>query len=272
MGDLVDANATNNNDHSLVVIADNTTASQRAGVTSGSRLMVDAALSSIASQNTTDVTGTFTATGNSGAIDSNGFSKISAILNVTAVSGTTPTLFVDLQESVDTTTWTSIASFTRLSATGTFEVDNVMIGKQYYRYVYTIAGTTPSFTFTIKTSLKTGNGTNIRMFRYSGLVTTATGNVSETFTAKGFPDVGIIIKRGSDAGGSLSIRIDASEDNVNWVELTGNVNIASGIALLGNNIVSQEFTGVSFIFYRVRVTDDTSVAATIDLFWSANGA
>lgn len=47
MGGLEDSNATDSNDNALVVIADTTTPTQRAGVTTASRLKVDALVSSI---------------------------------------------------------------------------------------------------------------------------------------------------------------------------------------------------------------------------------
>jgi len=68
-------------------------------------------------------------------------------LNVTAASGTSPTLNVTVQTSHDGTTWRSAGTFTQATAVSeqraTFSID------RYVRATWAIAGTTPSFTFSI---------------------------------------------------------------------------------------------------------------------------
>jgi hypothetical protein len=71
------------------------------------------------------------------------------VIDVGAVSGTTPTLDSKIQDSADNSTgWADVAGATaaQRTATGT---DTILIAtgevKRYVRYVGTIAGTTPSF-------------------------------------------------------------------------------------------------------------------------------
>jgi hypothetical protein len=75
---------------------------------------------------------------------------LSLLLNVTAASGTTPTLDVEVQWSNDGTVWASadpVDSFTQI--TGVKAVVKTFPPRAaFYRLRWTIAGTTPSFTFT----------------------------------------------------------------------------------------------------------------------------
>lgn len=73
-----------------------------------------------------------------------------AIVSAGAVSGTTPTLDLKIQESDDNSVWADIsgATFTQLTAVGREEIHFKSI-KRYIRAVATIAGTTPSFTFSV---------------------------------------------------------------------------------------------------------------------------
>ncbi len=97
-----------------------------------------------------------TASGDSGSIETGEYTQAFVTLNCTAASGTTPTLNVQLQGSDDGgTTWYNIpnAAFTQLTAAGTgvLQLTNF---PDFIRAAYTIAGTTPSFTFAIKAVLK----------------------------------------------------------------------------------------------------------------------
>src|SRR5262245_15878765 len=73
-----------------------------------------------------------------------------AIQQVGVVSGTTPTLDGKIQES-DTLggTYTDIAgaTFTQVTASTNLQTINFRRSKRFLRYVGTIGGTTPSFTF-----------------------------------------------------------------------------------------------------------------------------
>lgn len=99
----------------------------------------------------------YTSTSQSTGIDCSPYGKATALLDVTAVSGTTPTLDVKLQGSPDgvstadgSSRWFDVGSgaFTQKTATGKSILQSVDItGFQKLRVVYTIAGTTPSFTF-----------------------------------------------------------------------------------------------------------------------------
>ena len=92
-----------------------------------------------------------TASANGTGVDTQGFAEGMVVLEVGAVSGTTPTLDVKLQESDDNSTFTDIsgATFTQVTAANSSQVKRLaelnVSRKRYIRAVATIAGTTPSF-------------------------------------------------------------------------------------------------------------------------------
>jgi hypothetical protein len=76
-----------------------------------------------------------------------------AHLNVTAVSGTTPTLDIILEHSVDgSTSWATLATFTSLTTTTAAERVVVAAGTTVRRYIrasFTAGGTSPSYTLAV---------------------------------------------------------------------------------------------------------------------------
>lgn len=89
-----------------------------------------------------------TATGVGTAFDTQGARQFDATLTISAAGGTTPTLDVRLETTVDGTNWHTVAAFPQKNATGTDAKPFVGLGEQC-RWAWTIAGTTPSFTFAI---------------------------------------------------------------------------------------------------------------------------
>ncbi len=99
-----------------------------------------------------------TASGSAVVAESVGeFREALVTLNCTAASGTSPTLNVLLQTSDDGgVTWYNLpnAAFTQLTAVGSQVLQlNVPFGDTL-KVVWTIGGTTPSFTFAVKAVLK----------------------------------------------------------------------------------------------------------------------
>lgn len=89
---------------------------------------------------------TTTANGSSVALGDRGTVRL--LLNVTAASGTTPTLDVSIQTSYDGTTWRAVAAFAQKTTVSNERKSFTGIDR-YIRAVYTVGGTTPSFTFTV---------------------------------------------------------------------------------------------------------------------------
>ena len=82
-----------------------------------------------------------------------GMRKVTSYLDVTAASGTSPTLVVKLQDSINAgTTWVDVdgGAHAQLTAAGESYI-TVLIRRaaNAVRAVATIGGTTPSFTFSV---------------------------------------------------------------------------------------------------------------------------
>jgi hypothetical protein len=99
-----------------------------------------------------------TASSASAVFDVSDVDQLILTLNVTAASGTSPTLDVKVQHSVDAGTWTDLVTFTQKIASGTEDkaVTTPFHGK--IKVVYTVGGTTPSFTFGVKATVKNTAG------------------------------------------------------------------------------------------------------------------
>ena len=72
---------------------------------------------------------------------------VKVVVNVTVVSGTTPTLDLAFEESDDDSTYTDIAGgvMDQITAVGLYEI-YLKTTKYYLRHVATVGGTSPSFT------------------------------------------------------------------------------------------------------------------------------
>ena len=95
--------------------------------------------------------GAVTASGTSaGAPDYGAANTLRAQLNVTAVTGTTPTLDVVIEDSVDGgATWNTVGTFTQKTAVAR-EVINITVPfGDSLRVRWTVGGTTPNFTFAV---------------------------------------------------------------------------------------------------------------------------
>lgn len=91
-----------------------------------------------------------TASGNQA--DPGDWGRVSSLrlqLNVTAASGTSPTLNVLVEDSVDGTNWNTIGTFAQKTAVSREVINVTTPFARRLRVSWTIAGTTPSFTFDV---------------------------------------------------------------------------------------------------------------------------
>lgn len=94
-----------------------------------------------------------TASGDSGSVGVfDAGQNVSLLVDVTAVSGTSPTLDLSVEWSHDDgTTWAAgetADTFAQITATKT-TVKSFTVKAPHYRIVWTVGGTTPSFTFSV---------------------------------------------------------------------------------------------------------------------------
>jgi hypothetical protein len=97
---------------------------------------------------TTDVSsGAITTTTSSSSIVPSSGISYSVVVGVTAVSGTNPSLQIDVQESQDGGgSWFTVYSFAPITAAGSYYAPKLPYYGSRIRYVQTVTGTSPSFT------------------------------------------------------------------------------------------------------------------------------
>lgn len=89
-----------------------------------------------------------TVTFNSAGLELGDKGTVRLTLDVTAATGTSPTLDVTMETSQDNATWTSLGTFAQKTTTGSeFKIFSGC--GRFVRAACTIGGTTPDFTFSI---------------------------------------------------------------------------------------------------------------------------
>lgn len=93
-----------------------------------------------------------TASGDTGNIGGWGHaSSIRAQLDVTDASGTAPTLDVTIEDTLDGINWNVIGTFAQKTVAGREVINITGLFSQDVRVRWTVAGTGPSFTFSVAT-------------------------------------------------------------------------------------------------------------------------
>jgi hypothetical protein len=97
-----------------------------------------------------------TTNGNSGdLLRVYGGESVRAQLNVTGASGTSPTLNVLIEDTLDGTNYNTIGSFTQKTSAAREIINITAPFAETLRVSWTIAGTNPSFTFSIDWHIST---------------------------------------------------------------------------------------------------------------------
>lgn len=94
-----------------------------------------------------------TTTGNGTAFDTANIDSVNATLVISAASGTSPTLDLVLQTTADGTNYYTAGSFPQQTTTNTGIARVIGDLGTLSRWQWTIAGTTPSFTFSVATTI-----------------------------------------------------------------------------------------------------------------------
>lgn len=182
-----------------------------------------------------------TATGNSGVISDALGGAVSGTLNITAVSGTTPTLDLALQESPDNgTTWVDVYHFERVTAVSVIPMPSIPINGRR-RWAWTIAGTTPSFTFSV--SISRGGFAQFPRFvqffdRTAGLLAGTLNAVSATYQAAGCPGLTASVTLGA-ATTPASYKLQGSASGVS----TEFYDLSAAVSAVANSTIAITNTG-----------------------------
>ncbi len=91
-----------------------------------------------------------TASGDTGTLTGWGTAtNIRAQLDVTAASGTSPTLNAVIEDTLDGSNWNTVGTFAQRTAAGREVINITTPFSDRLRVRWTVGGTTPSFTFSV---------------------------------------------------------------------------------------------------------------------------
>lgn len=169
---------------------------------------------------------------------------------VTVVSGTNPTLDVQIQESDDSgTNWLPVFDFPRITATGFYRSPMLPLTGNRVRYVQTVGGTTPSFTRAVnrfQASLTTYSPYRQLIDRSISLTTL--NSTTPSVTLAGASRVKLQINIGA-ATSAPSLQLEGSDDNGStWFS------IGTAVAAVASSTVDQLVQNVSAQLVRARVS------------------
>jgi hypothetical protein len=194
-----------------------------------------------------------TTTTTSAAVSMTNIQSASFNVAVTAVSGTTPTLDVVVQESLDNVNWYDIYHFERITATGFFVSPTIAINGQQIRYVRNVSGTTPSFTMSLARQTRHVSPPSYRRIFDRTIAPNTLSSVTPTLQC-GSANF-LQITQSSAAGATVApvFTLEGSEDNSNWYQVGTTAITITGTASTN----SMNYTppgGILPKFARLRVT------------------
>ena len=169
---------------------------------------------------------------------------------VTATSGTNQTMDVQVQESPDNgTNWIPIYDFPRITATGSYQSPLIRAtwGTRY-RYVQTIAGTTPSFTRVLNRLQFSSNPPLIRQFIDRSITLTSLNSVTPTYFVDGIDTAQLVVNVGAITTTAPQLQLEGSDDTTSWYA------IGSPLTAVASSTVVLNYTGIMPKYIRVRVS------------------
>jgi len=173
---------------------------------------------------------------------------------VTAVTGTSPTMDVVVEESEDGTNWFDVYHFSRITAAGAYRSPKLIMKGTRLRVVETIGGTTPSFTRS-RNRLQGSSGMAqftrrifdraISLTTLSATTTTTSGNALNVQDCR---NLSLTINIGA-ATTAPALQLQASEDGgASWFL------IGSPLLAVASSTVSMTLTNVNYELVRAIVT------------------
>lgn len=159
-----------------------------------------------------------TASANTAAISNalgNGFQ---VNVNVTAATGTAPTLDFRVEESFDGgTNWVTMYEMQRITAIGNYNTPILRASGRYIRYVQTVGGTTPSFTRSVVRNVLPFIPAEPQKRLMDRTIAPNTLNSATPSLFQGAANnMQLIVNMGAITTTPPAFQIEGSEDGVNW--------------------------------------------------------
>jgi hypothetical protein len=173
---------------------------------------------------------------------------------VTAVSGTTPTLDISIEESDDTAVnWYPVYQMPRITVAGAYRTPVLNLTGNRIRYVQTVAGTTPSFTRAINRNNYAYKANNLRNFIDRTIVLTTLNSTTPTYYVEGCNTHTLSLLLGTTTT-PPAIQLEGSSDGISFYSM------GSPVTGITNGGVQVSVSGILPRFIRGRVS---TVGATV---------
>ena len=201
----------------------------------------------LAAASVTDIaSAAITSTQTSAAVAMTNIQSAVFSVNVTATSGT-PTMDVVIQCSVNTTTWTDLYHFERVTGTTTLITPILDIPCAQIRYVRTIGGGSPSVTMSLTRFSKQVKGDEHRPYFDRTIAPNTLNSATPSYWVEGSNYISAIVSSGA-ATTPASFQVEISPDGTNWAVIgTATASAANTTTLVFGNFAVAKFA-------RVRVT------------------
>jgi hypothetical protein len=183
---------------------------------------------------------------------------------VTAVTGTTPTLDVSIEESDDSgTNWFKVYDFPRITAAGIYRSPTITLMGNRVRYVQTVGGTTPSFTRSLNRLQSHNPAQFLRQLVDRTIVPNTLNSTSAAIGVVGCLNFNALIRCTAQTT-PATITLQFSHDNVNWHTTANTLATVVGIAHLKvqnekwafvRGIVSAAGTGITLAEFQIVGSD-----------------
>ena len=170
---------------------------------------------------------------------------------VTAVSGTTPTLDVSIEESDDSgTNWFKVYDFPRITANGMYRSPLIRMVGNRVRYVQTVGGTTPSFTRAINRLQSSTNNEPLRQLIDRSVVLTTLNSTTPNLDARDTGNrVQLVLNVGAVTTTAPALQLEGSDDNgASWYS------IGSPLTAVASSTVQLTVVDVNAALLRARVS------------------
>jgi hypothetical protein len=170
---------------------------------------------------------------------------------VTAVSGTTPTLDVSVEESDDSgTNWIKVYDFPRITAAGMYRSPIMRLTGNRVRYVQTVGGTSPSFTRSVNRQQASTNNEAVRQLIDRTIVLTTLNSTTASIDTR---DCGnraqLVVNVGAITTTAPAIQMEGSDDNgASWYS------IGAPLTAVASSTVQLTVVDINAGLMRARVS------------------
>ena len=175
----------------------------------------------------------------------------SVSIPVTAVSGTTPTLDVAIEESDDSgTNWFKVYDFPRITGSGMYRSPLIRIVGNRVRYVQTVGGTSPSFTRAINRLQNSNSSEAVRQLIDRSIVLTTLNSTTPSLDTR---DAGnraqLVVNVGAITTTAPALQMEGSDDNgASWYA------IGTPLTAVASSTVQLTVQDINAALMRVRVS------------------